>query len=102
LLDRILANLEELGLVMQPAVNELCRLAPNRFEKASPVIPAEVSIPEARACQSPQELNAGTTSITMDGTPVISDDGSLTVGIKVDCCGKISKASLKVSISNLS
>jgi signal recognition particle receptor subunit beta len=101
LLEGILANLEGLGLAMQPAVNELCKLAPNRFEKTSPAILTEPLISEAPVCQSSQAADTETTSITLDGTPEISGDGSLTVGIKVSCCGKISKASLKISISNL-
>lgn len=94
LLVGILTNLEGLGLVLQPQARNLCSLASGRSEITDTAMPSEPSIPEAPVYTVPNDAP----KITLDGIPEIAEDGSLTLGIKVSCCGRISTAALKISI----
>lgn len=99
LLEKILAELEELGLDLQPQVHELCGVASARTQKAAAVIPPEPLIPEISIIgETIQDPGADAPLISLDGVPELSDDGSITVGLKVNCCGRISTAALKITI----
>lgn len=100
LLRGILSNLDELGLSLQPAVMELCSLAPAPVEPVSvPMQTAQVDS-GSQVCNGTELTDTHPPLITLDGISELDADGALTVGINVNCCGRISKSFLKISITD--
>jgi hypothetical protein len=100
LLEGIIDNLEGIGLALQPAVRELCKLSPGRAVKSSVDIVAEPSVPVPPLSDMAKTLDDEPPILSFDGVPEISSDGTLSIGLNVTCCGKSSKASLKIFINH--
>lgn len=100
LLEGILVNLEALGLPLQPFARDLCLLAPERAGKASAIGMETPQLQEPPIDDITSQPVSGSASFALDGLPEIAADGSLYVGVKVTCCGRTSKAKLRISISD--
>jgi signal recognition particle receptor subunit beta len=99
LLEGVIANLEGIGLSLQPAARGLCELSPARAEKMSVDLVAEPSAPVTPLSEMARPLDDESPVLSFAGAPTISSDGILSIGLNVTCCGKSSKASLKISIN---
>lgn len=100
LLTGIVANLEQLGLALHPGVRGLCNLVPPK------VVPQSLPVEAKRQPSVPPvcDLSAGPGDemplIAFDDPPELSPDGSLTIRIRVSCCGRSSKSALRISLHN--
>ncbi|GAM11605.1 mutual gliding-motility protein MglA [Geobacter sp. OR-1] len=99
-LEGILAELEGLELSLQPGARTLCNLSSGRGVKPPVDFAPGISVPEPLLGKVAGAEDDRLPTISFDGRPELSSDGTLSVGIMASCCGKSSKSTLKISLTH--